>query len=102
RFTTALEMAVLRAGGGIGLVANPTAGGWKAGIRLAAGLPVFVLFNLLLASGTRSLLERLLSRRRIREIVVLATTMLWVVPRLLMSMGYGGQWLRRLGSSIQS
>ena len=53
-------------------------------------LPLFVGFNLLLASGTRSLFERLLARRRIREVVVLLTTMLWVAPRLLMSMGYEG------------
>ncbi len=102
RFTTAMEMALLLAGGVAGMLANEMVGRWRGAPAILLALSLYVLFNLLLASGTRSMLERLLSRRRVREIVVLATTMLWVVPRLLMSMGYGGQWLRRLGSSIQS
>ncbi len=102
RFTTAVEMALVLAGGAVGLLLNPLTGGWRGAARIALALPLFVMFNLLLASGTRSLLERMLSRRRVREIVVLVTTMLWVVPRLLIAMGYGGSALRRLGSSIQT
>ena len=54
---------------------------------------LFLWFNLLLASGMRSLLERLLSRRGVRELVVLAMLMLWVSPRLAMVSGYHPAWL---------
>src|SRR5436305_10404700 len=70
--------------------------------RRLADLLLFCALNLLLASGTRSVLERLLSRRHVREVIVLLMTMLWVVPRLLMAMGYGGRSLRRVGSAIQT
>jgi ABC-2 type transport system permease protein len=102
RLTTAVEMLILIAGGVAGLIANPAVGGWRAAARIALTLPVFVVFNLLLASGTRSLFERLLARRRIREVVVLLTTMLWVLPRLFLSMGYRGQLFARLGAAMQT
>jgi ABC-2 type transport system permease protein len=98
RLTTAIEMLIVLAGGLVGLAANPRAGAWGAVIAL----PLFIAFNLLLGSGTRSLLERLLARRRLREVVVLLTTMLWVLPRLFMSNGYEGKGLERLGAAMQS
>jgi ABC-2 type transport system permease protein len=98
RLTTAIEMLIVLTGGVAGLAANPRVAAWGA----ALSLPLFIGFNLLLASGTRSLLERLLARRRVREIVVLLTTMLWVLPRLLMSMGYEGNALARTGLAMQS
>jgi ABC-2 type transport system permease protein len=97
RLTTAAEMLILLAGGVAGLIANGAASPWCVLV-----LPLFVVFNLLLASGTRSLLERLLARRRLREIIVLLTTMLWVLPRLLMSMGYEGKSFARIGMAIQT
>jgi ABC-2 type transport system permease protein len=97
RLTTAMEMLILLAGGAAGLIAGRSASVW-----LALVLPLFVVFNLLLSSGTRSLLERLLARRRLREVIVLLTTMLWVLPRLLMSMGYEGRSMARIGSAMQS
>ena len=51
---------------------NPLARGGYALI----GVLVYIVFNLLLASGTRSLLERLLSRRRVREALVFLIFML--------------------------
>lgn len=98
RLTTAIEMLIVLAGGVIGLAANPHASAWGALVLL----PLFVVFNLLVASGSRSLLERLLARRKLREIVVLLMTMMWVLPRLLMSMGYEGRGLARLGTAMQS
>jgi ABC-2 type transport system permease protein len=102
RFTTALEMVLVLLGGVAGLLANHAAGGWRGAGRILLALPLFVAINLLLASGTRSLFERFLSRRHVREVVVLLTTMLWVLPRVAMSMGYGGQSLRRLASVLQT
>src|SRR4051794_1626033 len=98
RLTTAVEMLVLLAGAVAGLVANPRVRTWGA----LVAVPLFVAVNLLLASGTRSLLERLLARRRLREVVVLLTTMMWVVPRLLFSMGYRARGVARIGAAMQT
>jgi ABC-2 type transport system permease protein len=98
RLTTAIEMLIVLAGAVAGLAANRRVTAWGA----VLSLPLFLGFNLLLASGTRSLFERLLARRRIREVVVLLTTMLWVAPRLLMSMGYEGSALARTALAMQS
>ena len=46
------------------------------------------LFNLLLACGTRSLLERLLSKRKVRELLVFLIFMLWMLPRFLFVTGH--------------
>lgn len=102
RLTTALEALLMLAGGAVGLAANRTAGGAAAAARMAAAIPLFVLFNLLLASGTKSLVERLLTRRKVREILVLVMAMLWVAPRLLYYLGYGRGSLDRLEAAMQT
>ena len=68
---------------------------WRAcsAIRHAGwlGLPavlVYIAFNLLLASGTRSLLERQLSKRKVREFLVFVIFMLWMLPRFLFASGH--------------
>jgi ABC-2 type transport system permease protein len=101
RITTAVEMILIMIATFIGLLANRSAGGWSAAPRLLLIFAIFLVMNLLLSSGTRSLLERLLSRRRIREVVVLLSTMLWVVPRVLMSTGRGRS-LGRAGAALQA
>ena len=54
------------------------------GLRLSLpAVLIFIVFNLLLASGTRSLLERLLARRKVRELLIFVMFMLWMVPRFL-------------------
>ena len=63
---------------------------------------VFVAFNLLLASGARSLLERLLSKRKIRELLVFLIFMLWMVPRFLFVSGYRPAWLGRWSHAIDN
>src|SRR5581483_7345493 len=57
----------------------------------------FIVFNVLLASGTRSLLERLLARRKVREIVALLLAMVWVLPRFIMTAGIRLPWLHSAG-----
>jgi ABC-2 type transport system permease protein len=87
RLTTCVEMLLVMAGGLAGLLLNPAAAGWGALPRLAPAVLLFVAFNLLLAAGLRSLLERLLSRKRVREAVVLLMVTIVAAPRLLMALG---------------
>jgi len=102
RATAGFEMQMVLAGGTVGLLRNPAAGGLAALPPVACAMAVFVLFNLLLASGTRSLLERLLSRRKVRELVALLLAMVWVVPRFLMMTGAKPTWLRGAGKAAGS
>jgi ABC-2 type transport system permease protein len=83
RLATALEMLLILVGGVTGLLMNPAAGGWRAAPKILTLTLMFVLFNLLLASGMRSLLERLLSYRRLREILIFLLLLGLTAPRLL-------------------
>jgi ABC-2 type transport system permease protein len=100
RLVTGLEMALVLAGGALGLLANRAAGGLQALPRVASATLLFVAFNLLLASGTRSLLERLLSKRKVRELVALLMAMVWMGPRVLMMSGFKPKWLHAAGASV--
>ena len=100
RFVTGIEMQMVLAGGVVGLLRNPASGGLAALPSLAGAISVFVLFNLLLASGTRSLLERLLARRKVREVVALLLALVWVVPRFLMMTGVKPTWLHGAGERM--
>ena len=93
RLTGAGEMVMLLGAGFIGIVANPSAGNGRAWPRAAIAALLFLGFNLLLASGMRSLFDRLLSRRGVRELVVLGMLILWLSPRLVMVSGYRPRWL---------
>ncbi len=101
RLTSGGEMVLVLAGGVAGLLRNPAAGGWAAAPRLITALFVYVLFNLLLASGIRSLLDRLLSRRRLREVLILLFVLVVTAPRLLIAFGAGPQALQGWGSVIR-
>jgi ABC-2 type transport system permease protein len=87
RLTTGAEMVLILAGGYAGLLRNPAVTGQSglagAILRIPAALLLYATFNVLLASGLRSLLERLLSRRRVREVVVLVLVLAAAVPRML-------------------
>ena len=96
RVTTGLEMLLLLAGGTIGLIRNPAFGGWPGTPRIAAPLLVFVLFNLLLAAGLRSLIERLLGQKRVREVFVLLAVLVGATPQLLIVTGVPRGTLHRL------
>jgi ABC-2 type transport system permease protein len=100
RLTSGIEMQMVLIGGSIGILRNPASGGLAVLPSLVAAITGFVLFNLLLASGTRSLLERLLARRRVRELVALLLAMVWVVPRFLVTAGYRPTWLHAAGESM--
>jgi ABC-2 type transport system permease protein len=96
RVTTGLEMLLLLTGGMIGLIRNPAFGGWARAPRIVAPLLLFVLFNLLLAAGLRSLIERVLGQKHLREVFVLLVVLIGAVPQLLIVTGVPRATLRRL------
>ncbi len=93
RLTTAFEMLLVLVGTFVGLMANPSVRGWLA----APAFAIFVVFNIFLSVGTRSLMERLLAKRRVREVVVFIMVTCAALPRLLEATGSYG-YVRRLVS----
>src|SRR5579864_5570732 len=85
RLTTGAEMLLVLTGSVTGLFRNPLFGGIAATPRLIAPFVFFVAFNLLLAAGLRNLLERLLTHKRLREVLVLALATAAAVPQLLLA-----------------
>jgi len=83
RTSTCLEMILLSSGLATGLVLNPALHSWAAPLCLA----LFVLFNLLLGAGLKYQLERLLARRRLREVLVILLVMAAALPQLLATVG---------------
>lgn len=74
-----LEMLLVVTGGTLGLLLNPAVPAW-------APLPataLFVAFNLFTAAGVRSLLDRLMSYKRVRESLVFVIVLLAALPQLL-------------------
>ena len=96
RVSTGLEMLLLLAGAIIGLIRNPAMGGWVRIPRILAPLLLFVLFNLLLAAGLRSLIERMLGQKRVREVFVLLAVLVGAIPQLLIVTGVPRGTIRRL------
>ncbi|HEY2013169.1 MAG TPA: hypothetical protein VGH38_06675 [Bryobacteraceae bacterium] len=102
RLTTGAEMVMVLVSGTIGLFLNRVAGGAAALPRLVSAVVIFIVFNLLLASGMRSLLERLLTRRKVREVLSFFLLMLYVVPRAMMQSGAGPKSLHGFGGAMQA
>ncbi len=102
RVTTCIEMLLLLTGGSVGLLRNPAFGAWRALPRILAAVTVFVAFNLLLAAGLRSLLERLLGRRRVRELLVFVLVFASALPQLLSVTGVPMRPVRELFSAGQN
>lgn len=96
RITTCAELLLLLTGVSIGLLRNPAFGGLRGAVRVPLAMILFAAFNLMLAAGLRNLLERLLNRKGIREVMGLLLMMLGVLPRLLMVTGAGGRRIERV------
>lgn len=96
RLTTCAEMLLVLAGSLIGLLRNPVFGGILRAPRLILSYLLFVLFNLLLAAGVRSLLERLLSHKRLRELLTFVLVTAAALPRLAAVTPGAAAFLRRL------
>jgi ABC-2 type transport system permease protein len=94
RAISGVEMILTLVGGAAGLMANPATGGWTAAPRLALGVVLFALFNVLLASGSRSLLQRLLARGRVRETLIIVGLCGLLLPRVMTldASGFGRLW----------
>jgi ABC-2 type transport system permease protein len=92
------EMLLFLAAGTLGLAGNPHVSAWRAAVAAL----LFAAFNLLLSSGARSLLERLLSKRRVREVLVFLLFMVWMVPRLLFLGGRRPDLLQGWSGVMQS
>ncbi len=95
RIANCAELLLLLTGAAIGIVRNPAFGGWSALGRVPLAMLLFVAFNLTLAAGLRNLIERLLSRKGIREVLALLMMTVGVLPRLLMVTGAGSRRLDR-------
>jgi ABC-2 type transport system permease protein len=84
RLSTCMEMLLILTGIAVGIVRNPLLGGWAAVPRVVLAALLFVLINLLLSAGLRNLLERLMLRKRVREIMILLIVGVSVTPRFLL------------------
>ena len=96
RIATCAELLLVLAGAAIGLLRNPAFGGWGAPARVPLAVVFFAAFNLMLAAGLRNLIERLLSRKGMREVLALLLMMLGVLPRLLMVTGVASKRLEHV------
>jgi ABC-2 type transport system permease protein len=85
RLITCAEVLLVLFGGAAGVLANSSGGNL---LLIIPAFAVFVVFNLLLASGIRSIVERLLARRKLREAMVVVMATVWMVPRFLFETGY--------------
>ncbi|MGC8793473.1 MAG: hypothetical protein ACP5U2_08790 [Bryobacteraceae bacterium] len=94
RLVTSPEMPLVLLGAIAGLWRNPDLPLWAP----LVALPLYGLFNLLLAAGLRGLLERLFTRRRVREVAAFLLVLAVGAPQLLLWGGLGdlarGIWLR--------
>ncbi len=87
RLTSGVEVFLILTGAGTGLARNTAAGGLGAAPRIALALAVFVALNLALGAGVRSLIERVLARKRVREAAAFLIAMIAVLPQFLLSTG---------------
>ncbi len=85
RTTTGVEMLLVMAGLLAGMSRNPQFSGATANLQRAGVFAMFAGFNLMLAAGLRSLLERLMARRFVREVLALAIVSVAVLPQFLMA-----------------
>jgi ABC-2 type transport system permease protein len=102
RLTTCLEMVLVLGGLALGLMRNPAYGAWANAWRVLPPFVLFIVFNLLLAAGTRNLLERLLLRKRVREVMVLFFVILGALPQLFIASGSPTGRLRNLALTAPS
>jgi ABC-2 type transport system permease protein len=96
RVSTGVEMLLLLLGAAVGLLLNPVFGGWARAPRIAAPILAFVLLNLLLAAGLRSLIERLLGQKRLREAFVVVLVIVGALPQLFIVTGLPRARLMRM------
>lgn len=83
RLTTGVEMLLVLTGITVGLVANPAV----RGVAVLVAIPTYALLNLLLAAGLRNLLERLVARKRVQEVLVFLLVLGAALPQVIAMTG---------------
>jgi len=101
RLSSGAEMVLILAGGAVGLAANPSYGGVAALPRITSPLLLYILFNVLGASGMRSLVERIMTRRKVRELAALILALVWGLPRIFFRTGSFTKTLADPASPLQ-
>ncbi len=91
RLVTGLEMLLLLAGLSAGMAVRAP----RALPIFLPALALFILFNVLLSAGFRNLLERLLQRRRFREIFLFLVVMASATPQFVFWSGSGDKIAHR-------
>ena len=84
RITTCGEMFLVLTGIGAGLLRNPLYG-FRSAPAILSGLLAFATLNILLAAGSRHLLERWLLRTRFKELFFLLFILIALVPQFLLA-----------------
>ena len=79
RLTIGVEVLMVLAGAFIGLAFNPELPWWAP-----LAIVPFLLFNMFFAVGTHDLVERLLGRKRVRELVALLFIVAVATPQLVL------------------
>lgn len=93
RLFTVGEMLVVLAGGCWGMLRNPVYGGIGAAPRILIGALLFVLANVILGAGVRSLIERTFRRKRFREVAMLVFVLAAALPGAIVGMRLSGRAL---------
>jgi len=100
RVTTCVEMLMMLAGIAVGIVRNPEIGGLASLPRVLLAVALYVLINLLLSAGLRNLLERLMLRKRIRELIILLIVAVSVTPRFLLGSHFNFERVKQFLSPV--
>ncbi|MDQ6676927.1 MAG: hypothetical protein M3Z09_06500 [Acidobacteriota bacterium] len=85
RLTTCAEMVLVLAGVVTGLWRSPEFGGLQHLPALLGAAVLYIAFNTLLAAGLRNLLERLLLRKRMKEVLMFVLITASVLPQFLLN-----------------
>ncbi len=83
RALTVGEMLLVLAGIGLGIVNNPSTRGSLPLLRILTALSTYAVFNMAVAAGVRSSIERLFQGRRTKEISRLLFVLLCATPGVL-------------------
>ncbi len=84
RVTTCAELLLPLLGLTVGLLRNPMLG-WRYSPLIIGGTVIFAATNVLLSAGTRSLLERLILRTKLRELLMILLVTIAVLPQILLA-----------------
>jgi ABC-2 type transport system permease protein len=86
RFFTVGEMLLIVTGGAGGLIWNPLFSAWKEALWVVPSTLIFIFFNLIVAAGVRSLVERGFKRKGMRELGMLVFVLICVSPGVILGL----------------